>query len=64
MIPNLSVHCHVGECGEQCDGSHDEQPNGDHGGRGRGCNGDSGRFLMLLLELLCFQLLELSFQTA
>ena len=42
MIPNLSVHRHVGVRGEQCGGSRDEQPDGDHGGRGRGCIGGSG----------------------
>ena len=31
MIPNLSVHGHVGVCGEKHGGSHDEQPIGDHG---------------------------------
>ena len=65
MIPNLSVHGHVGVCGEKHGGSCDEQPDGDHGGRGRDCIGGSGKDL-LLLELLCFGicLLELSFQTA
>ena len=43
MIPNLSVHGHVGECGEQRSGSHDEQSNGNHGGHGRGCIGGSGK---------------------
>ena len=43
MIPNLLVHGHVGECGEQRGGSHDVQPNADHGGCGRGCIGRSGK---------------------
>ena len=43
MIPNLSVHGHVGEYGEQSGRSHDEQPDGDYGGHGRGCSGGSGK---------------------
>ena len=43
MIPNLLVHGHVGECGEQRGRSHDVQPNADHGGCGRGCIGRSGK---------------------
>ena len=43
MIPNLSVHGHVGEYGEQRGRSHDEQPDGDDGGHGRGCSGGSGK---------------------
>ena len=43
MIPNLSVHGHVGEYGEQRGGSHYEQPDGDDGGHGRRCSGGSGK---------------------